>query len=257
MRARPKRALHALASTHGVADSGPPLSASSSSFGRPNQRRDRAIRAISAPRDSLVVFSTPWRTSGPPDPSFSPSLAPMATGAADGRLGRANAGRYERVERELDGVKASVAHRDFNGARSGSGEARSRSGHGEAPTVALWPDLERSDSVEGYDGLELALGGSNGGWVQGGAAGTLGWLGKGARKANLVAAARSSASGAREGNERIVRWRGFYRERRRRCASTSPGTQAGKQLRALTHAHGTARAAAALDRGAVIPIGSL
>jgi len=38
----------------------------------------------------------------------------MATGVADGRLGRANAGRYERVERELNGVHASVAHRDFN-----------------------------------------------------------------------------------------------------------------------------------------------
>jgi len=42
----------------------------------------------------------------------------MATGAADGRLGRANAGRYERVERELIGVHASVAHRDFNEAES-------------------------------------------------------------------------------------------------------------------------------------------
>ena len=93
---RPKRALRALASTHGVADSGPPLSASSSSFGRPKQRRDRAIRAISAPRDSLVAISTPWRTSGPPNYLLSPSLAPNATGAADGRLGRANAGRYER-----------------------------------------------------------------------------------------------------------------------------------------------------------------
>jgi len=34
-------------------------------------------------------------------------------------------------------------------------------------------------------------------------------------------------------------------------------TRAGKQLRALTHARGAARAAAALDRGAMIPIGSL
>jgi len=34
-------------------------------------------------------------------------------------------------------------------------------------------------------------------------------------------------------------------------------TQAGKQLRARTHARGAARAAAALDRGAVIPIRSL
>jgi len=45
------RAARALASTHGVADSGPPLSASSSSSGRPNQRHDRAIRAIFAPHD--------------------------------------------------------------------------------------------------------------------------------------------------------------------------------------------------------------
>jgi len=33
-------------------------------------------------------------------------------------------------------------------------------------------------------------------------------------------------------------------------------TLAGKQLRARTHARGAARAAVALDRGAVIPIGS-
>jgi hypothetical protein len=33
--------------------------------------------------------------------------------------------------------------------------------------------------------------------------------------------------------------------------------QAGKQLRACTHARGAARAAAALDRGLVILIGSL
>jgi len=32
---------------------------------------------------------------------------------------------------------------------------------------------------------------------------------------------------------------------------------AGKQLHARTHARGAARAAAALDRGAMIPIGSL
>ena len=85
----------------GVADCGPPLSASPSSSGRPNRRRDRAIHAILAPRDSLVVFSTSWRTSGPPKHSLSPSLASTATGAADGHLGRANAGHYEQVEREL------------------------------------------------------------------------------------------------------------------------------------------------------------
>jgi len=37
----------------------------------------------------------------------------------------------------------------------------------------------------------------------------------------------------------------------------SPVTQAGRQLRACTHARGAARAAAALDRGLVILIGSL
>ena len=34
-------------------------------------------------------------------------------------------------------------------------------------------------------------------------------------------------------------------------------TQAGRQLRARKHARGAERAAAALDRGAMIPIGSL
>ena len=40
-------------------------------------------------------------------------------------------------------------------------------------------------------------------------------------------------------------------------ASTSPGDPGSKQLRALTHARGAARAAAARDREPVIPIGSL
>ena len=124
------RDARAFSSTHGVADSGPPLLASSSSFGRPNQRRDRAIHATSAPRDSLVAFSTPWRTSGHLFHPSSPILAPVATDMADGRLGRANAGRSKRVEREVNGVTASVAHRDFNEARSSSEEARSEAGHG-------------------------------------------------------------------------------------------------------------------------------
>ena len=68
----------------GVADSGPPLSASPSSSGRPNRRRDRATRATIATRDSLVAFSSSRRTSGPPKPLLSPSRAPMATGTAGG-----------------------------------------------------------------------------------------------------------------------------------------------------------------------------
>jgi len=80
---------------------------------------------------------------------------------------------------------------------------------------------------------------------------------KGARRANLVGAARSSVSGARERNERIVRWSGFIANGGDAVPPRRLATQAGKQLRALTHACGTARAAAALDMGAVIPIGSL
>jgi len=66
----------------------------------------------------------------------------VTTGTADGRLGRANAGRYERVQRELNSAKASVAHRDFNRARSGSGEARSDADHGGVLAAALRLELE-------------------------------------------------------------------------------------------------------------------
>jgi hypothetical protein len=87
-----------------VADSGPPLSASPSSSRRPIRRRDRANRAIIVLRDSLVAFPTSRRTSGPPKHSLSPSLASTATDAADGHLGRANAGHVEQEEREKDGA---------------------------------------------------------------------------------------------------------------------------------------------------------
>jgi len=121
----------------------------------------------------------------------------------------------------------------------------------------LQPESEGSGSVEGYDGLELALEGANGGWVQGGAAGgsLVAW--KGARRANLVGAVSSSASGAKErksasaGGVTYITNGGDAKLPRRLA------TLAGKQLRARTHARGAARAAAALDRGAVIPIGSL
>jgi hypothetical protein len=127
----------ALASSQGVADSGPPLSASSSSSGRPNRRRDRAICAPSASCDSLVVFSTPRRISGHPLHPLSPSLAPATTDTADGRLGRADAGHYERVERDLSSAKASGAHHDFNRARSGGGGALVDAGHGDVLAAAL------------------------------------------------------------------------------------------------------------------------
>jgi hypothetical protein len=66
---------------------------------------------------------------------------------------------------------------------------------GEALTAVLRPELERNGSVEGAGRLELALGGAIGGLVQGGAAGALEWLGKGAGKANSGSAGSSSASG--------------------------------------------------------------
>ena len=49
--------------------------------------------------------------------------------------------------------------------------------------------------MEGAGRLELALEGAIGGLVQGGAAGALEWLGKGAGKANSGSAGSSSASG--------------------------------------------------------------
>jgi len=66
----------------------------------------------------------------------------VTTGTADSRLGRANAGHYERVERELSSAKASEAHHDFNRAKSSSGEARSDAGHGGVLAAALRPELE-------------------------------------------------------------------------------------------------------------------
>ena len=124
-------------------------------------------------------------------------LAPVATGTADSRLGRANVGRYERVERELDGVQASVAHRDFNGARSGSGEARREAGHGAVSTAAFRPGLEKNGSGWSYGRVELALRGANGCGVLGGAAGgsLVAW--KGARRTNSGSTGSSSASGFR------------------------------------------------------------
>ena len=109
-------------------------------------------------------------------------------------------------------------------------------------------DLEKNGSVEGSGGLELALGGAIGGLVRGGAAGALEWLGKGARKANWRSAARSPASGAREGTSASSSGKAFFAKGRDAVPPRRLATQAAKQLRALTHAGGAARAAAALDR---------
>ena len=102
----------------------------------------------------------------------------MATGAADGYLGRADAGHYDRVERELNSAKASVAHRDSNGARSGSGEAWSEAGHGGVSAAAFRPGLEKNGSGWSYGRVELALRGANGCGVLGRVGSKSSWMKK-------------------------------------------------------------------------------
>jgi hypothetical protein len=56
-----------------------------------------------------------------------------------------------------------VAHRDFNEAKSGGGEAWRRAGRGEVSTATFRLGLEKNGSGWSYDKVELALGGANGG----------------------------------------------------------------------------------------------
>jgi len=171
----------------------------------------------------------------------------LLASTADDGTNRASTGRHKRVERKLKGARASGAHHDFNGARSGDGKAWSSSGRGEAPTAAISAGNGEDGSVEGFGEVELVLGGTIGGSVRGGAAGALEWLGKGARTAKRRSAARSPAS-VRE-KERVRRpGKAFIAKRRDVVPPRRLATQAAKQLRALTHAGGAARAAAAMDR---------
>jgi hypothetical protein len=106
-------------------------------------------------------FPSSLRTRRPSFHPLSPTLAPATTGTADGHLGRANAGRPRRVERELSDAKALGAHRDFNRARSGNGESRSDAGHdGARPRRGFGRVWGRTDRVEDSGELELALGGA-------------------------------------------------------------------------------------------------
>ena len=114
---------------------------------------------------------------------------------ADGRRGRANAGRFRRVEREVSGATAPEAHRDFNEARNSSGEAQGEAGHGDVLAVALGRSWGRNGSGKGSGRLVLALGGAIGGWAHGGAVGALKWLGTAVSEANWRGAGSSSASG--------------------------------------------------------------
>ena len=114
---------------------------------------------------------------------------------ADGRRGRANAGRLRRVEREVRGATAPEAHRDFNEARNSSGEARDEAGHGDVLAVALGRSWGRNGSGGSYGRIERVFGGAIGGGAHGGAAGVLRWLGTAASEANWRGAGCSSASG--------------------------------------------------------------
>jgi hypothetical protein len=114
---------------------------------------------------------------------------------ADGRRGRANAGRFRRVEREVSGATAPAAHRDFNEARNSSGEARGEAGHGDVLAVALGRSWGRNGSGGSYGRIERVFGGAIGGGAHGGAAGVLRWLETAASEANWRGAGSSSASG--------------------------------------------------------------
>ena len=114
---------------------------------------------------------------------------------ADGRRGRANAGRFRRVEREVSGATAPEAHRDFNEARNSSEEARGEAGHGDVLAVALGRSWGRNGSGGSYGRIERVFGGAIGGGAHGGAAGVLRWLETAASEANWRGAGSSSASG--------------------------------------------------------------
>jgi hypothetical protein len=114
---------------------------------------------------------------------------------ADGRRGRANAGRFRRVEREVSGATAPEAHRDFNEARNSSGEAQGEAGHGDVLAVALGRSWGRNGSGGSYGRIERVFGGAIGGGAHGGAAGVLRWLETAVSEANWRGAGSSSASG--------------------------------------------------------------
>jgi len=56
---------------------------------------------------------------------------------ADGNMGRTSTDRHKQAQHQPLGTQGSVAHRDFNGAKSGGGEARSRPDRGEGFAVVI------------------------------------------------------------------------------------------------------------------------
>ena len=130
-----------------------------------------------------------------------------------------------------------------------------RLGHGEDSRRRFLPELEKNRVSERLGEAGSVPGRASGSQEGGGDGGALGWLGKGSRGTNFTVA-RVLLVGVRGSKRRRVgRWSGFIPEWSTHGGSTSPdgaGRQAG-----CVHARGAARAAAALDRGPVILIGSL
>ena len=152
---------------------------------------------------------------------------------ADGNIGHTSTNRHKQTQHQPLGAQGSAAHRNFNGAKSGGGEARSRPDRSEGFAAVL-----SAGNMEGQLGLELQAIRARSG-----------------RPRELLSSRRSSggALGARTGSghdefvgkevhqhrvrekekERVGQWSGFYHEWRRRRASTSAGDtgrQAAKEV---------------------------
>jgi len=150
---------------------------------------------------------------------------------ADGNVGCAYADRYKRVECKPRVIQARVAHHDFKGVESGGRVARRRAGRGEVLAAAFLPELEEKGSVWSYKGLEYAVRRSGASWVAG-EADAAHWGGEKGVSATNFTVARARLVGALRGErKRVGRWSGFYREWRRRGASTIAG-DTGRQAAA-------------------------
>ena len=172
----------------------PSVPSSSSRHG--SSELKHAIGELSAFAVGRASFPSTTRTHCHPFWMLSHPLTPTAVSMADSDLGHATAGCYKRKEHKPRGTQAPAAHRDFEELLCGVSEGWRRAGHGKCSRRRFRPESEENGSVAGYEGLELVLGSANGCWVLGGVVGAPGWLGKGARKANLVGGVSSSASGS-------------------------------------------------------------
>jgi len=110
--------------------------------------------------------------------------------------------------------------------------------------------------VEAYGGLELVLGGANGGGAQGGAASALEWLGKGVGRAKSGSAGSSSAPEFKEKKRNTPTTRGFIHatEGGLRMRTSARGTVASSSVARRVAAPGVA---ALLRRQSTPPVQTL